>query len=103
VIGTQGGGNLEIRNRGRIFVGILGIGVSAFPLTRNRVLNIRRSEITKREIPLEESFGISAFQDPGSQGDSDLESRVSNSRFMKSRGRKPFQHFGNSGSGRYRR
>jgi hypothetical protein len=59
------------------------------------VLHIRSSEIAKREIPLEERFDISAFRDPGSRGDSDLESRVSNSRFMKSQGKE--NHFGISG------
>jgi hypothetical protein len=48
------------------------------------VLHIKSSEIAKCEIPLEERFGILEFRDPGSRGDSDLESRVSNSRFVKS-------------------
>jgi hypothetical protein len=81
--------------------GISGIDISTFLLTRSRVLHIRSSEIAKCEIPLEERFGISAFQDPGSRGDSDLESRVLNSRFEKSQGkRKSFWHFGirNTGS-----
>jgi hypothetical protein len=51
------------------------------------VLHIRSFEIAKREIPLEEHFDISTFQDLGSRGDSDLESRVSNSRFAKSKGK----------------
>jgi hypothetical protein len=67
------------------------------------VLHIRSSEIAKCKIPLEEHSGILSFRDPRSRGDSDLELRVSNSEFAKSRGRKPFQHFGNSGSRRYRR
>jgi hypothetical protein len=103
VIGPQGGGKPEITSRSRIFVRILRIDISAFLLTRSRVLHIRSSEFAKREIPLEERFGISAFQDSESQGDSDLESRVLKSRFVKSQGRKPFRHFGNSGSRRYRR
>jgi hypothetical protein len=62
VIGTQGGGKPEITSRSRIFVGILGIGILAFLLTRSRVLHIRSSEIMKREILLEERFNILAFQ-----------------------------------------
>jgi hypothetical protein len=55
------------------------------------VLHIRSSEIVKHEIPLEERFDISTFQDPGSRGDSNLKSRVSNSRFAKSWGKE--NHF----------
>jgi hypothetical protein len=103
VIGTQGGGKPEITSRSRIFVRISGIDISTFLLTRSRVLHIRSSEIVKREIPLEERFDISAFRDP------DLEETVIWNREFRTPGsrnpgeRKPFRHFGNSGSGRYRR
>jgi hypothetical protein len=92
VIGTQGGGKPEITSHNRILVIILGIGISAFLLTRRRVLHIRSSEIAKREIPLEEHFGISAFRDLGSQGDCDLKLRVLNYQFLKSQGKG--NHFG---------
>jgi hypothetical protein len=75
--------------------GISEIDISTFFLIRSRVLHIKSSEIVKREIPLEERFDISTFQDPGSRGDSDLESRVLNYQFAKSRGKE--NHFGISG------
>jgi hypothetical protein len=89
VIGTQQGGKSEIRSCGRIFVGISGIGFSAFPLTRGRTLHIRSTEIAKREEIEEVRFGISANRSSGirDRGDIRLGSRVSNSRYLNSRNR----------------
>jgi hypothetical protein len=93
MIGTQGRGKPKITSHSKIFVRISGIGISTFLLTRSRVLHIRISEILKCKIPLEESFSILAFQDLGSRGDNDLESRVLNSWFAKSRGKKTISAF----------
>jgi hypothetical protein len=100
VIRTQWGGKPEIRNHGRIFVGISGIDVSAFPLIRSIALHIRSNKNMKLEGIVQEHFGNSAFQDTGTQGGSVLETIFLNSRFMKSAERKPFQHFSNLGFGR---
>jgi hypothetical protein len=69
----------------RMNFGISGIGISAFLLTRSRVLHIRSSEIAKHEISLEERFGISAFRGSGTREDSVLGSRVLDSRYPKVR------------------
>jgi hypothetical protein len=91
VIERERSENPEVTSYSRIFVGISGLGVSTFMLTRSRALHIRSFKIVKREEIVEEHFGISAFRDSGTQGGSVLESRVLNSRFAKSREE---NHFG---------
>jgi hypothetical protein len=65
VIRTQRGGKPEIRNRGRIFVGILGIIISAFLLIRSRAFHIRSTENVKCEGTVEEHFDNLDFRTPG--------------------------------------
>jgi hypothetical protein len=65
VIRTQRGGKPEIRNRGRIFVGISRIIISAFLLIRIRAFHIRSTENVKCEGTVEENFGNLDFRTTG--------------------------------------